>query len=299
MAEALVQSDCPGLTLLARGKVRDVYEVDATSLLFVATDRISAFDVVMRNGIPGKGRILTQLSLFWFQLLGDCGPNHLITADLARMPASVQPHAAQLAGRSMLVEKLRILPVEAIVRGYLSGTGWKEYRASGTVCGIPLPPGLRESDRLPTPLYTPSTKAELGTHDENISPARAAQILGPHAAAVEAFALGLYQRARDHAATRGIIIADTKFEFGVDRSGQVVLADEVLTPDSSRFWPADRYAAGRGQDSFDKQYLRDYLERIAFDKDGGGIELPREIIDGTLAKYVEAFRIITGRLPEL
>ena len=299
MAPALVQSDCPGLTLLARGKVRDVYEVDATSLLFVASDRISAFDVVMRNGIPGKGRILTQLSLFWFELLGACGPNHLITADLARMPASVQRYGDQLAGRSMLVRKLRILPVEAIVRGYLSGSGWKEYRASGTVCGIALPTGLRESDRLPAPLYTPSTKAELGTHDENISPAQAAQILGPHAAAVEAFALALYQRARDHAATRGIIIADTKFEFGLDGDGRVVLADEVLTPDSSRFWPADRYAAGRGQDSFDKQFLRDYLERIAFDKDGGGIELPREIIDGTLAKYVEAFRVITGRAPEL
>ena len=299
MAEALVQSDCPGLTLVARGKVRDVYEIDATSLLFVATDRISAFDVVMRNGIPGKGRILTQLSLFWFQLLGGCGPNHLITADLVRMPASVQRHAAQLAGRSMLVEKLRILPVEAIVRGYLSGTGWKEYRTAGTVCGIPLPAGLRESDCLPKPIYTPSTKAELGTHDENISPARAAQILGAHAAVVETFALTLYQRARDHAAKRGIIIADTKFEFGVDAADRVVLADEVLTPDSSRFWPADRYAAGRGQDSFDKQYLRDYLERIGFDKDGGGIELPPEVVDGTLSKYIDAFRIITGRPPEL
>ena len=299
MADALVQSDCPGLKLLARGKVRDVYEVDGASLLFVASDRISAFDVVMRNGIPGKGRILTQLSLFWFEHLAACGPNHLITADLARMPASVQRYGDQLAGRSMLVRTLRILPVEAIVRGYLSGSGWKEYRAAGTVCGIALPPGLRESDRLPQPLYTPSTKAELGTHDENISPTRAAEILGAHAEGVEAFALALYARARDHAASRGIIIADTKFEFGVDDAGRLVVADEVLTPDSSRFWPADRWTPGRGQDSFDKQFLRDYLERIGFDKDGGGIELPREVIEGTLAKYVEAFRIITGRAPEL
>ncbi len=299
MTAPLLESRCPGLELVARGKVRDVYRVEG-GLLIVATDRISAFDVVMQSPIPDKGRILTQLSLFWFNLLGDVCPNHLITVNLQRMPAAVQAYADQLDGRTMYVQALRILPVEAIVRGYLSGSGWKDYQRTGAVCGIALPAGLRESDRLPgKPLYTPSTKAALGAHDENIPPAEAAAIIGPQAAAVATTAVALYTRARDHAAKRGIIIADTKFEFGVDADGRLILADEVLTPDSSRFWPADRYAPGRAQDSFDKQYLRDYLESISFDKNGGGIALPDDVVDRTRAKYLEAFRIITGRQPDL
>jgi phosphoribosylaminoimidazole-succinocarboxamide synthase len=297
---ALVTSDCPSLKLLARGKVRDVYEVDADHLLFIASDRISAFDVVMANGIPGKGKVLTQLSLFWFDLLKEVMPNHLVTADVARMPANVQPYRAQIEGRAMLVRKLRILPVEAIVRGYLAGSGWKEYQKSRTVCGLGLPAGLTESARLPVPLYTPSTKAVQGAHDENIHPDEAARILGePFASSVRTKAVELYGKARDYAATRGIIIADTKFEFGVDKSQQVILADEVLTPDSSRFWPASSYSAGRSQDSFDKQYLRDYLERVSFNKNGPGIALPDEVVERTLSKYVEAFRLLTGREPTL
>jgi phosphoribosylaminoimidazole-succinocarboxamide synthase len=299
-ADVLIESRCPNLKLLTRGKVRDVYQVDERSLLFVATDRLSAFDVVMANGIPGKGRVLTQLSLWWFQLLGDVCPNHLITADLQRMPPAVRAYADQLTGRSMLVEKLRILPIEAIVRGYITGSGWKEYKQKGTVCDLPLPAGMAESAKLPDPLYTPSTKAERGRHDENISPNRAAEIIGrPHAEAVKRLSLALYTRARDYAAKKGIIIADTKFEFGVDARERVLLADEVLTPDSSRFWPANGYKAGRSQDSFDKQYVRDWLESIKFDKNGPGIELPAEVVEKTREKYVEAFRLLTGRPPDL
>ena len=291
---ALLSTDCPNLKLVARGKVRDIYEIDSGHLLFVATDRLSAFDVVMRNGIPGKGVILTQLSLFWFDLLKDIAPNHLVTAELAQMPRSVQAYRDQLEGRSMMVRKLRILPIESIVRGYLAGSGWKEYQASQTVCGLPLPAGLRECDRLPAPLFTPSTKAALGTHDENISPARAAEIIGAtHARQMEELTLAIYDRAAAHAATRGILLADTKFEFGLDPAGQMVLADEVLTPDSSRFWPASGYNPGRAQPSFDKQFVRDYLESIQFDK-STPVELPPDVIQGTLGKYLEAFRLITG-----
>jgi len=296
---ALTTSHCPTLKLLARGKVRDVYEVDAEHLLFVASDRISAFDVVMANGIPGKGKVLTQISLFWFDLLKDVCPNHLITADLAKMPASVQPYRDQLEGRSMLVKRLKILPVEAIVRGYLTGSGLKEYQKSQTVCNIPLPAGLTEASKLEQPLYTPSTKAEIGAHDENIHPDQAAKIIGQHAGTVASLALKLYIKARDFAASKGIIIADTKFEFGVDANGVVHLADEVLTPDSSRFWPAATYQAGKVQDSFDKQYLRNWLEAVKFDKNGKGIELPVEVIERTSAKYVEAFTLLTGRAPVL
>ena len=298
---ALVQSHLPDLKLLARGKVRDVYEVDAGSLLFVATDRISAFDVVMANGIPGKGKILTQISLFWFDLLKPICANHLLTARLDDMPASVRRYADQLDGRCMLVKRLSIFQVEAIVRGYLSGSGLKEYRASQTVCGIPLPAGLVESSLLPKPLYTPSTKAELGKHDLNIHPDEAVRLIGKvHADQVEAKAVALYTTARDYAAGKGIIIADTKFEFGLDQAtGAVVLADEVLTPDSSRFWPAATYTAGRAQDSFDKQFVRDYLEGIKFDKNGPGITLPDEVISRTRGKYVEAFKLLTGREPSL
>jgi phosphoribosylaminoimidazole-succinocarboxamide synthase len=295
MSACLLRADLPGLELLARGKVRDVFAVDAEHLLFVASDRLSAFDVVMANGIPGKGVILTQLSLFWFDLLKHVCPNHLITADVDAMPAAVRAHADVLRGRTMLVKRLAILPVEAIVRGYLAGSGWKEYRHAGTVCGLGLPAGLSESARLPQALYTPSTKAAIGAHDENISPARAAVILGAQAAGVERAALALYRAAHDHAATRGIILADTKFEFGTNAQGELILADEVLTPDSSRFWPADRYAAGRAQDSYDKQYVRDWLEQIRFDKNGPGIVLPEDVIARTRAKYLDAFRQLTGR----
>ncbi len=297
---ALVASHCPDLKLLARGKVRDVYQIDEQQLLFVASDRISAFDVVMKNGIPGKGRILTQLSLFWFELLKDVCPNHLITADLARMPERVQRYREQLEGRTMLVRRLTILPVEAIVRGYLTGSGLKEYKAKGTVCSIPLPTGLVESSKLPEPLFTPSTKAEIGKHDENIHPDMAASIVGQgYADQMRNLSVMLYTKARDYAATRGIIIADTKFEFGTDAANRVVLADEVLTPDSSRFWPASAYRAGVVQDSFDKQFLRNYLESIRFDKNGQGIELPSEVVQSTRAKYVEAFRLLTGHDPSL
>jgi phosphoribosylaminoimidazole-succinocarboxamide synthase len=293
--DAVTTTRLDGLDLVARGKVRDVYAVDDRHLLFVATDRISAFDVVMASGIPGKGILLNQLSLHWFTLLADLCPNHLVTADVAAMPPAVRRHGDVLAGRCMLVRRLRILPVEAIVRGYLAGSGWKEYRASRTVCRLPLPQGLQESSRLPEPLYTPSTKAAAGAHDENIHPEEAARILGAHAGAVRRLALGAYDRARAAAASRGIIIADTKFEFGLDDAGTVTLADEVLTPDSSRFWPAAAYAPGRSQDSFDKQYLRDYLERIGFDKNGPGIDLPADVVARTLDKYRDAFRLLTGR----
>lgn len=300
MSAPLLTSQCPALKLLARGKVRDVYEVDAQHLLFVATDRLSAFDVVMSSGIPGKGKVLTQISMFWFDLLKNVCPNHLVTADLAAMPAVVQQYRDQLAGRSMLVRRLKILPVEAIVRGYLAGSGWKEYQKSRTVCGLPLPDGLKESSLLPQPLYTPSTKAEMGKHDENIHPDQAAKLLGQaNGDRVAQLAVALYSQARDYARTKGIIIADTKFEFGVDAQGQVVLADEVLTPDSSRFWPAAKYVPGQGQDSFDKQYVRDYLEGIRFDKNGPGITLPVDVAARTSAKYVEAFRLLTGREPVL
>ncbi|MHC5068097.1 MAG: phosphoribosylaminoimidazolesuccinocarboxamide synthase [Planctomycetota bacterium] len=295
---AVLGSNCPDLELIASGKVRDLYRVDDEHLLFVASDRISAFDVVMATPIPGKGKVLTQLSLFWFELFSDL-PNHLVTADIDQMPAVVQQYHDQLAGRSMLVRKLDILPIEAIVRGNITGSGWKEYRQHGTVCDIPLAAGLQESERLPAPLFTPSTKAELGAHDENIHPDKAAAIIGAERAAeVTKLAIDLFSRARAYAAERGLIIADTKFEFGVDAAGVLTIADEVLTPDSSRFWPADKFAVGRGQDSFDKQYLRDYLESINFDKETP-VELPDEVVANTQAKYAEAFRLITGTTIEL
>jgi len=294
MEKALLQTDCPSLRLLARGKVRDVYEVDDQHLLFVATDRISAFDVVMLNGIPGKGKLLTEISRFWFDWLGDRIPHHFVTADLSEMPAPVRACVDQLEGRSMLVNRLRILPVEAIVRGYLAGSGWASYRKDGTVCGMALPAGLRQCEQLPEPLYTPSTKAEMGDHDLNISPAEAERILGPvFAPAVQELALTLYRDARAYAAGRGILLADTKFEFGVNEAGEVTLADEILTPDSSRFWPAASYEPGRDQPSFDKQFVRDYLESIHFDKQTP-VELPEEVLLGTRAKYEEALRLLTA-----
>jgi phosphoribosylaminoimidazole-succinocarboxamide synthase len=294
VSQELLESKVPGLRLLARGKVRDVWEVDERHLLFVATDRISAFDKVMATPIPDKGRILTGLSLFWFDLLRDVCPNHVVTSDVGAMPAEVRKEREQLAGRALMVRRLQILPVESIVRGYVAGSGWKEYRSAGTICGLALPAGLQESAELPQPIWTPSTKAAIGTHDENISPAKAREIIGTHADAVERNSLELYRRARDHARSRGVIIADTKFEFGLDPAGSVVLADEVLTPDSSRFWPADRFAVGRAQDSYDKQYLRDWLEEQHFDKDGPGIPLPPEVVSRTRQKYLEAYRQLTG-----
>ena len=296
---ALVQSDCPDLSLIARGKVRDLYDIDEQHVLFVATDRISAYDVVMKNGIPGKGKVLTQLSVFWFEQLAAVAEHHLIATEMADMPSSVQAYADQLQDRCMLVKKLEILPVEAIVRGYISGSGWREYEANGTVHGVALPAGLQESQELPEPLFTPSTKAEQGNHDENIHPDKTTDIIGAErAATVSSTALALYSKARSLAAEKGIIIADTKFEFGVNKDGKVILADEVLTPDSSRFWPAADYAIGRGQDSYDKQYVRDYLTSINFDKTNP-VALPDEVCQNTIQKYIEAYSLLTGKSPNL
>lgn len=291
---ALLTTDCPNLNLLARGKVRDIYEVDEAHLLFVATDRISAFDVIMTNGIPGKGMLLTRISCFWFQWLGDRIPHHFVTANVSGMPASVREYADQLDGRCMLVRRLSILPVEAIVRGYLAGSGWVSYQQDGTVCGIPLPEGLQQCQELPQPLYTPSTKADLGGHDINISPADAENILGAkYAKAIEDSALKLYGLAREYAAERGILLADTKFEFGLNGEGNLVLGDEILTPDSSRFWPAGGYAPGRDQPSFDKQFVRNYLLSIDFDKKTP-VTLPDDVIENTLIKYQEACDLLVS-----
>ncbi len=290
-----MQSDFPGLKLLSRGKVRDIYDF-GDRLLLVASDRLSAFDVVLPTPIPEKGRVLTQLSLFWFELLADVVPNHLISARVEDYPAAAQPYAAALRGRSMLVRKLQMMPIECVVRGYLAGSGWKEYQRSQTVCGIHLPAGLRESDRLPEPLFTPSTKAQTG-HDENISPAQAAQLVGAaDAAELERLSLEIYRRAARHAETRGLILADTKFEFGrAAEGGPLTLADEVLTPDSSRYWPRAKYVPGRGQESFDKQYVRDYLETLTWNKQPPGPELPAQVVAATSAKYREAYEWVAGR----
>ncbi|KAI8620297.1 hypothetical protein BC830DRAFT_1099898 [Chytriomyces sp. MP71] len=295
---ALTQSNLPTLKLLARGKVRELYELDNDNsvLLFVATDRISAYDVIMTNGITGKGKLLTAMSAFWFDHLKPVVKNHLITDNINEMPAAVQKYRDQLEGRCMLVKKLKILPVEAIVRGYITGSGWAEYKKSGTICDIPLPKGLIESQKLEKPLFTPSTKAEIGDHDENIHPSKLAEIIGAdYAKKVEDLAIAIYTAAAEYALSKGIIIADTKFEFGVDEEGNVILADEVLTPDSSRFWPADLYVAGKGQPSYDKQFLRDYLTSINFDKSGAGIAIPQDIVDKTIGKYREAAEILTGK----
>ncbi|KAJ2345968.1 Bifunctional purine biosynthetic protein ade1 [Coemansia erecta] len=299
MIEALYESNCPELKLVARGKVRDLYEVDATSLLFVATDRISAYDVIMKSPVAGKGKILTQISQFWFAFLEPVVPNHLITADIDEMPETVQKYRAQLQGRSLLVKKVDVLPIEAIVRGYITGSGWKEYQAKGTVCDMPLPEGLRESQKLAQPLFTPSTKAEYGDHDENIHPSRCAELIGAERAGEMARVAGeLYSKAAEYALSKGIIIADTKFEFGVDGEGKIMLIDEALTPDSSRFWPSAAYKVGKSQDSYDKQYLRDYLTSIDFDMKTP-IDLPPTVLDNTLKKYIEAYVKLTGNRPDL
>ncbi len=291
--KVVVKTDITAFPLIARGKVRDIYDVDEKTLLIVTTDRMSAFDVIMSEPIPYKGVILNQLTLFWMQRFRDIIPNHLVESDVNRFPAVLDPWKEALEGRAVLVRKGKPLPVECIVRGYITGSGWKDYKANGTVCGYTLPDGLREADKLEPALFTPSTKAELGQHDENISRARAAELLGDDIATqVECTALSIYEAARSYAAGRGIIVADTKFEFGfID--GTLHLIDEVLTPDSSRFWPADLYKPGQGQPSFDKQYLRDWLEKQPWNKQPPPPTLPKDIIEATAARYQEAYSILT------
>lgn len=292
MGQALFQSDINSLRLLNRGKVRDIYEVDAQRLLIVTTDRLSAFDVVMQDPIPFKGKVLTAISNFWFEKLQYILPNQL-TGDAPE--SVVKPEeAGQVKGRALVVKKLKPLPIEVIVRGYLFGSSWKEYRQDGSVCGTPLPPGLREADKLPQQLFTPSTKAKIGQHDENLSFESTAELIGqPLAEQVRDAAIALYKTAADYAATKGIIIADTKFEFGQDDTGKLYLIDEALTPDSSRFWLVDQYQPGTNQHSFDKQYVRDYLESIQWNKKPPAPKLPPEVIAKTTEKYLEALRRIT------
>ena len=305
----LLQTDLQGLTLHRRGKVRDVYEIGG-DLLIVATDRISAFDYVLGSGIPDKGKVLTQLSGFWFERMGDLVPHHLISMEAEEFPAAARAHADQLRGRTMLVRRTEPIPIECVARGYLSGSGWKEYQQSGCVCGVELPRGLRESDRLPEPIFTPATKADTG-HDINISEGEAGRLIGDDLIAkLKALTLEIYSRGVKHAESKGIIIADTKFEFGLAQASpnssrrspegakadgkEIVLIDEVLTPDSSRFWPRDQYEPGHGQPSFDKQFVRDYLEAIKWNKQPPVPSLPDDVIQRTRDKYVEAFRVLTG-----
>jgi phosphoribosylaminoimidazole-succinocarboxamide synthase len=294
----LLHTEFSDLQLHASGKVRDVYRLDNDRLLFVATDRISAFDFILATGIPHKGHVLTQISLFWFDFLKDVVPNHLITADEKRYPAELQKYADRLRGRSMIVMYADMAPIECVVRGYISGSAWKEYRATGKVCGIELPKGLRESDQLPEPVFTPATKATTG-HDENISFDEMVRLVGaPLAEELRSLSLAIYRKAADYARGKGIIIADTKFEFGRTPRG-ITLADEVLTPDSSRFWPAGRYQPGRAQDSYDKQYVRDYLEEIRWNKQPPAPALPAEVVRKTSEKYLEAYQQLTGRKLEV
>jgi phosphoribosylaminoimidazole-succinocarboxamide synthase len=291
-APPLLETRLPGVALWKKGKVRDVYDL-GERLLVVATDRLSAFDVVLPTGIPGKGILLTQMSLFWFRLLADVIPNHVVTADVVEYPAELRRFGEQLEGRSMVVLKTDVLPVECVVRGFIAGSGWKDYKATGSVCGVALPAGLRESDRLEPPIFTPATKAEIG-HDENIPYARMVETVGEERAAeARRASLEIYARARAHAEARGIILADTKLEFGV-REGRLVWIDEALTPDSSRFWPRDGYEPGRAQPSFDKQFVRDYLETLSWDKRPPGPTLPSDVVARTVEKYVEAFERLRG-----
>ena len=281
--------------LLSRGKVRDIYDIDEKTLLIVTTDRMSAFDVIMDRPIPYKGVILNQITLFWMDKFKDIIPNHLVESDVDRFPAALDPWKDELEGRAVLVRKAKPLPVECIGRGYIAGSGWKDYQKTGTICGYQLPAGMRESDKLEPPLFTPSTKAELGQHDQNISPAEAARLLGEDVARkVQETTLAIYEAGRTYAASRGIIVADTKFEFGfVD--GELRLIDEVLTPDSSRFWPADQYEPGHSQPSFDKQYLRDWLSAQPWDMQPPAPALPDEVVDATARRYREAYHILTGK----
>jgi len=290
----VVETTLADLQLLRRGKVRDVYAVDEDRLLIVATDRISAFDSVSPTPIARKGEVLTALSRFWFEKLGHIVPNHLLTTDIDQMPDVVRNHASELRGRSMLVRRTEVFPVECVVRGYLSGSGWKDYQRTGEICGHQLPAGMRESEKLAAPIFTPATKAETG-HDENISEQQMTAIVGQEATEfLRDVSLQIYQEASDYARSRAIIIADTKFEFGRDREGRIILIDEVLTPDSSRFWPADSYEVGKSQASFDKQYVRDYLETINWDKQPPAPTLPPEVAAATTARYLEAYELLVG-----
>ncbi len=293
MTKIVTQTNCPELKLVNQGKVRDIYDL-GEHLLIVTSDRISAFDVIMDEGIPQKGYVLTQVSKFWFDMMGDIIPNHLISTEVDDFPAITHQYRDQLEGRSMLTKKASPLPIECIVRGYLSGSGWKEYQEKGSVCGIKLPAGLLESGKLAEPIFTPSTKAELGEHDENISFAQAAELCGTELTQkVSDISIQIYERARDYAASKGIIIADTKFEFGMF-GDQLICIDEATTPDSSRFWPSDQYEAGRGQASFDKQFLRDYLETLDWGKTAPAPQLPKEIVLKTSEKYLEALKRLTS-----
>ncbi len=293
-ASTVSETSFPEFDLLHRGKVRDVYALDDQRLLLVATDRISAFDCILPTRIERKGEVLTALSTFWFAQLKDVVPNQILEADFDRMPAAVQKHP-ELRGRCVVVKRTEVFPVECVVRGYLEGSGWKDYRATGAVCGHHLPAGLLQCDRLPKPLFTPATKAAAG-HDENITEAEFASIVGENdAAKLRAYSLELYRRASEYALSRGIIIADTKFEFGRDADGGIILIDEVLTPDSSRFWSADAYQPGRAQASFDKQFVREYLETLDWDKRPPAPELPSDVARATTERYLEAFHILTGR----
>ena len=288
-----MKTDLPGLQLHARGKVRDIYDLGGHYLI-IATDRLSAFDVVLPTPIPDKGKVLTQMSAFWFDHFKGSVPNHLVSTKVDEYPASLRPFRDQIEGRSMLVKKAKVFPVDCVARGFLTGSGLKDYNKTGQVCGIALPAGLRDSDRLPEPIFTPATKAETG-HDENISEEQAAKVIGQeNARRLKELTLSIYSRAVEYASKRGIIICDTKFEFGVI-DGQISIVDEMLTPDSSRFWPADQYSPGKPQPSFDKQYVRDYLERIGWNKQPPGPVLPEDIVKATSAKYVEALRRVTGR----
>ncbi len=288
----LIQTELPGVKFHARGKVRDIYDV-GDALLFIATDRLSAFDVVLPTPIPNKGKVLTQMSCFWFDHFKDVVPNHVITSNVDEYPEHVRAFREQIEGRSLLVKRAEVFPVECVVRGYLTGSGWKDYKKTGKVCGITLPEDLVESVKLSEPIFTPATKAATG-HDENISESQAADIIGKdNVQAVKDLSLDLYNRAAEFAAQRGIIICDTKFEFGVIE-GRITIVDEMLTPDSSRFWPADEYESGRSQPSFDKQFVRNYLEEVDWDKQPPGPELPEGVVTSTSAKYAEAFRRLTG-----
>ncbi|HWE51095.1 MAG TPA: phosphoribosylaminoimidazolesuccinocarboxamide synthase [Bryobacteraceae bacterium] len=293
MATVITSTSLPGVERIASGKVRDIYGV-GDDLLIVATDRISAFDCILPQGIPQKGRVLTQMSLFWFDYLSDTVPNHLITAEVDRYPAHLLPFRDQLEGRSMLVKRCRMEPVECVARGYVSGSGWKDYKRTGAICGIPLPAGLLESGKLPAPIFTPASKAESG-HDENIPFEAAAKAVGAATAALlRDLTLRVYEKASHHSESRGIILADTKFEFGW-HEGKLLLADEVLTPDSSRFWPRDTYSPGGPQKSFDKQFVRDYLETLDWNKQPPAPPLPDDVIEKTSMKYTEAYKRLTGR----
>jgi|ERR1044071_2543212 phosphoribosylaminoimidazole-succinocarboxamide synthase len=293
--QPVLETSFSDLKLMRRGKVRDVYEVDDDHLLIVATDRISAFDCVLPTPIARKGEVLTALSRFWFEKLGHIVPNHLVTTEIAQMPEAVRQHEETLRGRSMLVRRTEVFPIECVVRGYITGSGWKDYLRTGEVCGHKLPAGLSESEQLPEPIFTPSTKAEVG-HDENISEARMSEILGEEVTQIlRDISLQVYKEASEYARTCGIIIADTKFEFGRDKDGRIIIIDEVLTPDSSRFWPADKYESGKSQPSFDKQFVRDYLETLNWNKQPPAPPLPPEIAQATTERYLEAYRVLAGK----